>query len=273
MRITSYAPSMTKPTYALPQGTFGASTPVVRSVAPAATETQRSGGGAPGRRFSRLLLAGFSSALLGPGGFAAQAAETLGTKVTPAGVECRLADVAEITTKIPPNVMDNATPVIGGEPGETIALRLAANIDGIRGACLNQWKKTDRNSPQLSALDYQVNGIEAGTVVATNPSTGGACYKADAARAFQLKERERLTANGEPLSPKAEELDGAANDYWDLKQIAQNLFDPIFGKGTVCAAIDAGLRLATSLSDIEGLVKDAGKLFDIFNVEVEKLNQ
>jgi hypothetical protein len=164
--------------------------------------------------------------------------------------------------------MSNDTPVIGGEPGETIALRLAANIDGIKGACLNQWKETDRNSSQLSALEFQVNGIEGGTVVATNPSTGGSCFKADAARALQLKERERLTANGQTLSPKAEELDGAANDYWQVKEIAENFF----GKGAVCAAIDAGLRLATSLSDIEGLVGDAGQLFYKFLEEREKLN-
>jgi hypothetical protein len=46
MRITSFAPSMPRPTYAVssaPQGTFGATTPVARLVAPAAAETQRSG--------------------------------------------------------------------------------------------------------------------------------------------------------------------------------------------------------------------------------------
>ena len=143
--------------------------------------------------------------------------------------------------KIPPNVDTNdATSVdwsVIGVPG--------------RQDCIARWKTTNPGSSQLSALEFQVNGIEAGTVVATNPSTGGSCYKADAARALQLKERERLTANGQSLSPKAAELDGAANDYWDLKQIAENLFDPIFGDGTVCRAIDAGLRLA-NLMNIDG---------------------
>jgi hypothetical protein len=61
MRITAIAPSMLRPTYAVssaPQGTFGATTPVARLVAPAATETQRSGWQLPTRRqLSRLGVA------------------------------------------------------------------------------------------------------------------------------------------------------------------------------------------------------------------------
>jgi hypothetical protein len=59
MRITAIAPSTTRPTYAVssaPQGTFGATTPMTRLVAPAAaTETQRSGWQLPTvRRVSRF---------------------------------------------------------------------------------------------------------------------------------------------------------------------------------------------------------------------------
>jgi hypothetical protein len=58
MRITAIAPSMPRPTYALssaPQGPVGATTPVARLVAPAATETQRSGWQLPTvRQFSRF---------------------------------------------------------------------------------------------------------------------------------------------------------------------------------------------------------------------------
>ena len=59
MRITSPTSSMHRPTYAIsaPQGTFGATTPVTRSVAPAAAEIQRSGGGTPGRQFLTAVTA------------------------------------------------------------------------------------------------------------------------------------------------------------------------------------------------------------------------
>jgi hypothetical protein len=77
---------MTQPTYAVssaPQGTFGASTPVVRSVAPAATETQRSGAFPSLPKYRRKVFPALALPLLLGDGFA-RSAETLGAKVTSA---------------------------------------------------------------------------------------------------------------------------------------------------------------------------------------------
>ncbi|MFN9690888.1 MAG: hypothetical protein ACK551_02170 [Vampirovibrionales bacterium] len=98
MRITSFAPSMTKPTYAVsstPQGTFGASTPMVRSVAPASTETQRSGG-LPTNRFlagATALLTSVSLAGCGEKA-AANLADSLVPKVN-AGEEALVVEQAQ----------------------------------------------------------------------------------------------------------------------------------------------------------------------------------
>jgi hypothetical protein len=321
MRITSFAPSMTQPTYAVssaPQGTFGASTPVVRSVAPAATETQRSGGVPTSRQFLAGATALLTSvSLVGCGERTAKLAESLGAKVAKPA-ETSLASIsthnaglnslksfvpnpiatgleADLIATVPGSLAPNAGGTVTGgvstvvDQGVNGSLhsplppckfgdKIPPNVDtndatsvdwsviGVPGRqdCIARWKTTNPGSPQLSALDYKVNGIEAGTVVATNPSTDEPCRKAEGWIALTKSEVAKREERGVPLSPNAEEKAGAGFDYERLlrSDIVQ------WGKALVCPLVEPYLP-EPSLKNIPEAVTGAGRAYNRRAEELE----
>jgi hypothetical protein len=157
MRITSLAPSITKPTYAVssaPQGTFGASTPMIRSFAPAAAETQRSGGLQPSRRVLGGVALLTSVSLAGCGDIAANLAKSFEQKaVKPA--ETSLAGI--LTPPAGLNILESLVPNpiatgLGADLIATVQGSLAPNAGGTgTGGVSTVVDKVLSNTPSAAA--------------------------------------------------------------------------------------------------------------------------
>ncbi len=307
MRITSFAPSITQPTYAVssaPQGTFGASTPMIRSFAPAATETQRSGGLPTSRQFLAGVTALLTSVSLSGCGeeTAAQLAKSLEKKAEAAetalastfktsvgvdGLETTVGDsIATGLGSLAPKAVGTATgggstvvgQVVNGSLNQPLPAckfgdKIPPNVDtnpatsvewsliGLSGrqGCIARWKIKVPKDPQLQGLDFQVNGYQAGTVVATNPSTGGSCARVT--EWFNLREtlKEEKTKEG-PLSAENQEIYSAAGGY---KPVEKEAIEAL-GMEPVCDAIAKGLPEARR-ENVRKAIPAAMALYDQYN--------
>jgi hypothetical protein len=175
MRITAIAPSMLRPTYAVssaPQGTFGATTPMTRLVAPAATETQRSGRGGV-RQLSRIARGVVLAPLLLLAGCGENVAKMVESSVTkPAnGAEISLVRYSDAPNglglsviqpflteqaSLPPNAGTQCAykPTPGFENSPWWMALVAREFEtGAASKCLYEWRGEELGRPVTSVTE------------------------------------------------------------------------------------------------------------------------
>jgi len=282
MRITSFAPSMTQPTYAVssaPQGTFGASTPVVRSVAPTATETQRSGGLLPSRRVlgvargavlaSTVFLAGCTdSAVTEASSFVRQLTSTF-PSLTTIGSQIER-EVPRVGSELASPFLRLDLPTIRDQlatEGPRVGSELASTFPRLDLPTIRDQLATEgpKALVEVASAPSEILANPVPAVVAAvlpNPiasssvsgSSGGLCSKPEGWIA--LTEGELAKRAGSPLSPNAEEKAGSAFSYKDLYNIVINKYT----KPVICPILDPFIP-EPSLKNIEAGVTGAGQAY------------
>ena len=256
MRINSLAPSMTQPTYAVsssPQGTFGTSTPMIRSFAPAAaTETQRSGGVLTSRQF----FAG-ATALL--------ASVSLSGCTTESAVREASSLVRQLTPTFPSlttigSQIEREVPSVGSELASTFPrLDLPTMRDQLATEGPKALVEVARAPREILANPVPAvvaavlpNSIASSSV---SGSSDGLCPRAEGWIA--LAESEVARRAGSPLSPDAEEKAGSAFSYKNLyKSVANKYTKPV-----ICPILDPFLP-EPNVKNIEAGVTGAGNAYN-----------